>query len=933
MRDHQSSLAIEIQLSAAKLHAKLQRVPRRNLAIVTACLILAALTACCEAGEPATDAAGWALRPVRRPAVPPVRDQSWPATAVDRFILAKLESKELRASTRADKATLIRRATFDLHGLPPTPAELDAFSSDDSPNAFANVVDRLLSSPRYGERWGRHWLDVVRFAESHGFEFDRLRENAWRYRDYVIESLNRDKPYDAFVREQLAGDALSPQRGDAIVATGFLVAGPWDEAGYTSASALLKERIREEELEDMIAAVGQTFLGFTVNCARCHDHKFDPVPQKDYYRFKAALQGVRHGERNALAAAELAERLERSATLNAQINELEDRLALLESKGRQRVLAEQKQRKPAAAPAPFACWTFEAGPHDIVMGIPTTLQGDARIVSGRLKLNGHNAFAKSAPLPGDIREKTLEAWVTLANLAQRGGSPLSLESKAQDIFDAIVFGEKEARKWMVGSSYFRRTVNLAADAETAASDEMIHVAITYHSSNRIAFYRNGILHGKSYVPEGDMAWLQTFPGTNSHLLFGLRHSGSKNGYLAGEIEEARLYDRALTDSEIRASFEAGPLTMTEEQIARNLTPEENKSRSALRAQLSKSRSALGRLPQVPRAYAAIPTNPSPTHVLARGDVEKKREPVTAGGLSVITNLSPEFDLPADAPESARRLRLAQWITDERNPLTARVMVNRIWHYHFGRGLATLPNDFGVNGGLPSHPDLLDWLAAEFVQNGWSIKHLHRLIMLSSVYQQRSTPARRDMLLAKDIDADNHLLWKFPMRRLEAEALRDALLSLGGNLNERLGGPGYRPFKVTVSGSNFYDPIDEAEPEFYRRTVYRMGVHSGKSAFLDSLDCPDPSTKTPARAVTTTPIQSLGLMNNPFVLRQARRFSERLQREAGGDLHSQVEKGYRFAFGRPPTAHELQETAALATEHGMDSVAWTLINASEFVYLR
>ena len=321
-----------------------RRVDRRSIAYgaLTLCALIAAQ---CLASEPTADRGTrtqWALRPVKRLVIPLAGESPAIRTPVDRFIVAALETKGLRLSPNADKAMLLRRATFDLHGLPPTPADQQAFEADNSPEAFARVVDRLLASPRYGEHWTRHWLDVIRFAESHGFEFDRLRENAWRYRDYIVDSFNSDKPYDRFVREQLAGDVLTPQSRDGIIATGFLVAGPWDEAGYTSASAVLKERIREDELEDMIAAVSQTFLALTVNCARCHDHKFDPIPQQDYYRIKAALQGVRHGERSALTTDEANDRETRVSALQEEIAALETRLTTLETKGRR--LAMERRR-------------------------------------------------------------------------------------------------------------------------------------------------------------------------------------------------------------------------------------------------------------------------------------------------------------------------------------------------------------------------------------------------------------------------------------------------------------------------------------------------------------------------------------------------------------------------------------------------------------
>jgi len=595
----------------------------------------------------------WAFKPPVRPPIPSVKHKDWPRTPIDYFILASLEEKGLPPAPMANKTTLLRRVTFDLHGLPPTPAELDAFVADKSPNAFARAVDRLLASPHYGERWGRHWLDVARFAESHGFEYDKIRENAWRYRDYVVQSFNEDKPYFQFVKEQIAGDALLPASREGIVATGFLVAAPYDEAGNTSASALLKARIREEELEEMIGAVSQTFLGLTVNCARCHDHKFDPIPQRDYYRLKAALDGVRHGERSLALAAE--------------------------------------------------------------------------------------ATARSSP----------------------------------------------------------------AAAET------------------------------------------------------------------------------------------------------------------------------------PKAYAANSRQPGPTFVLARGDVEKKLEPVTAAGLSAFSTLTADFGLNADAPEQERRVKLADWIANAANPLTARVMVNRVWHYHFGRGIVGTPNDFGVNGERPSHPELLDYLASEFVAQGGSIKKLHRLILLSSTYQQSgdTTAKARHQPSPAELDADNQLLWHFPLRRLEAEAIRDAVLSVSGQINLQTGGASYRPFTVFVSNSHFYNLTDPVGPEFNRRTIYRMTVHSGRDPLLDSLDCPDPSTKTPVRSFTTTPIQALGLMNDGFIQREAKAFAERLARDAGQSTKAQIQRAWRLSLSRPPRKDETTRAAALAQEHGMESVCLVLLNSSEFLYVR
>jgi hypothetical protein len=366
-----------------------------------------------------------------------------------------------------------------------------------------------------------------------------------------------------------------------------------------------------------------------------------------------------------------------------------------------------------------------------------------------------------------------------------------------------------------------------------------------------------------------------------------------------------------------------------EQVLKALSDSQRKQRGILLGELLKYRAAIQNMPPLALAYAANGGAAEQTFLLARGDVEKKRERVSAGGLSAIKTLSSDFGLDFDAPEAQRRLKLAEWIANPSNPLTARVLVNRVWHYHFGRGLVSTPNDFGFNGGRPSHPELLDWLASEFIRRGWSIKKLHKLILMSNTYRQ--SPRYNQEAAARD--GGNRLLWRFAPRRLEGEAIRDAMLSVSGQLNPRMGGPSFRPFTVKVFNSNFYILTDPIEPEYNRRTVYRIGVNSAKSPFLDALDCPDPSVKIPRRNVTTTPLQALGLMNNSFVLRQAHHFAERVKNEAGADPTGQVLLAYRLAFGRPPLEMELARAITLAKEHGLGSFCWVLLNASEFLYIR
>ncbi|HEV3002878.1 MAG TPA: DUF1549 domain-containing protein, partial [Pirellulales bacterium] len=401
----------------------------------------------------------WSLRPIAPPAPPAADDPAWNASPIDAFVWARLQAAGLRPSAPADRRTLIRRLAFDLLGLPPAPDEVEAFVYDPSPRAYEDLVDRYLASPHYGERWARHWLDVARFGESQGFERDKLRPNAWPYRDWVIAAFNDDMPYDEFVRLQLAGDVLRPGDPLAQIATGFLVAGPWDEVGQTQQSEAMRAVVRQDELEDLVGATSQTFLALTVNCARCHDHKFDPISQRDYYRVAAALGGVRHGDHASLVGDETAALAGQRAVLEQPIVELRNKLAAIDGPARHRVLSTRpRQEKTAVAvPPPIARWDFTVGPHDQIGDLDAELQGGAKQTEQGLTLDGVDAFAVTRPLARDLTEKTLEAWVSLARFDQGGGGVIGLQTLDGQAFDSIVYGEREPRRWLAGSNGFVRS--------------------------------------------------------------------------------------------------------------------------------------------------------------------------------------------------------------------------------------------------------------------------------------------------------------------------------------------------------------------------------------------------------------------------------------------------------------------------------------------
>jgi mono/diheme cytochrome c family protein len=894
----------------------------------------------------------WSLQPLKMPAAP--------AAALDAFVQAKLAAKGLALSPEADPRTLIRRVTFDLTGLPPTPEEVEAFAESYGANgthqshephpAYRALVDRLLASPRYGERWGRHWLDVARYTESQGFEYDRLRDNAWHYRDYVIRAFNADKPYDRFMREQIAGDLLDPVTTDGMVAPSLLVCGPWDQAGNAQANATQKMITREDELEDLLGVVGQTFLGLTVNCARCHAHKFDPIPHEDYYRMKAVFEGVKHGEREiaiADAQEEPAKNRARRAELGNAIVASAKTVAQLEAAGAKAAAGKRPATAPPPGPAALARWTFDGSPASVM---PGRALGGAEIAHGRLKLAKPGAFFKTEPLPRDIGERTLEAWVSLATVEQGGGAAISLETSKGGEFDAIVFGERQPKKWMAGSANFARTQDLALPDETAAPGTLIHVAMVYRADQTIAFFRNGQPAGKAYSAKS----LATYKAGDGHVLLGLRHTGAGGGYLSGEIAQAALYDRALSAAEIAASFRAGGSSVSPAEILAALTVEQRAARENALAEGQKLSAALESLPPAkpPRretSYVGTRVQPSPTKRLVRGDVHSPAEIVAPGALVAVFNLESDFGLAADAPEAQRRLKFADWLADARNPLPARVMVNRVWHLHFGQGLVATPNDFGASGTKPTHPELLDWLAGKFIASGWSVKALHRLILNSATYRQSSSvqysvgsiqsgasasPAAATehrtlnteyFQKAAALDADNTLLWRFSPRRLEAEAVRDAMLAVSGQLDLQMGGPSFRGASYASDG--------KGGPDSNRRTVYRMNVNSGKDPLLDAFDCPDPAVKTPRRGATITPLQALELMNNAFVQRQAKGLAQRALNAAAGDPPAAIQTAYRLALGRPPTAAEARLAQAAAQERGLPSVCWALLNSTEFVYVQ
>lgn len=641
------------------------------------------------------DKSWWSLQPLAKvePPTPPGLPTTWAANPIDRFVFAKLAEKGLKPSPPADPRTLIRRVTFDLTGLPPTPEAVEAFAKDPSDAAYAKLVESLLASSAYGEHWGRHWLDVVRFGESNGFERNVLIDNAWPFRDYVIRSFNEDKPFDRLVREHLAGDVVAAGDPANEIGTAFLVTGPYDNVG--NQDAVQAAMIRANTLDEIVRATGEAFLGVTVGCARCHNHKFDPITQQDYHRFAAAVAGVHHGERPVGSA--------------EQVKKVNDLRAALEK--RRGELSQESRRIRAMA---------------AVAGFPSVASRNAKV------------DAERAAVEAEFRKPT--------------GIPV--------------------------------------------------------------------------------LW-------------------------AGQFRPA----------------------------------------------------------------------PGPFHVFAGGDPQKKTEPVALAGPEFVASAK-NFQLPATASESERRKALADWIVAGDNPLTPRVLANRIWAWHFGTGIVDTPSDFGYMGGKPTHPELLDWLAARIHVDGWKLKPLHRLIVTSQAYRQSST----NRIEAAKIDGDSRFLWRFPPRRLAGEEVRDAMLTVAGKLNAKPGGPGFRLYQYVQDNVATYLPLDNPGPETYRRAVYHQNARAARVDVLTDFDCPDPAFAAPRRSSTTTPMQALALFNHKFTLDMADALVARSKVDAGPDADARIRRLFALTFCRSPTGDELTAARKLADTHGLRAVARAVLNANEFLYV-
>ena len=881
----------------------------------------------------AADPVPWSLRPLNPPRVPAAADAGWSRNPLDRFIFAQLTENKLVPAAAADRRTLLRRLALDLTGLPPSPEVVAAFIDDPHPDAYEKQVDALLNSPRHGEHWARHWLDLASYADTHGNDHDFIRPHAWPYRDYVIQSLNQDKPYSRFVQEQVAGDVLFPEDPAATVALGFLAASPWDHTlMVTVREDTVDHRLAQVlDRDNMVTSVMSTFQSLTVHCARCHNHKFDPISQREYYALQAVFAGVDRADRPYDAEPATHRR-------RGELRSEQQRIAERAPSVMARLAEPATQRRVADYAAEVAKRERAWSPLEVMSVVSTGGANLSRESDGSWFVSGvrpaRDTYIVTARWrAGALRALRLETLPD-ARLPQHGPGR----------FDNGHFHLTEFRAFLAPAGSRTNASPLKFARASADQNEGPGMSAAQAIDGNDATHWG--IHPHYGVPHEAVFELAeaTEVTADTTVTILLEHLGTATGHGIGRFRLSASDAIGTADSlvpppaEIVRRLRIPPDQRTADD-ARDL---------ALAVLAEDNARALAALPPAQSVYAVTrdfpvdgnfkpPTGPRPIQLLKRGDLHQPGELVGPGTIGCLPGLSGELTVVDPADESQRRAALARWLTDERNVLTWRSVVNRVWHYHFGRGLCDTPSDFGRMGGLPSHPELLDWLAVWFRDEAHgSLKALHKLIVTSAAYQQSSqaSPA------AQALDPENRLLSHMNRPRLSAEELRDAVLQLSGRLDLTMGGPSVVQFgdkgDATFNpGGNpaylDYEHFDPDAPAHRRRAVYRFLFRTVADPFMDALDCPDGGAGIAVRGVSTTALQAFALLNDAFLIRQSEHLAARIVPPGTGPMAA-ADAAFRHILLRAPKDAERAQMASYIQRHGLANACHLLLNSNEFLYV-
>ncbi|MEX2671156.1 MAG: DUF1553 domain-containing protein [Phycisphaeraceae bacterium] len=868
------------------------------------------------------DADWWSFKPIEPVAVPEHEgaDAAWVRNPIDAFVIDKLREQGLSPSPEADRRTLIRRIYYDLTGLPPSYEQVEAFVNDPDPKAYEKLVDKLLASPAYGERWARHWLDMAGYADTHGFDKDKTRNNAYHYRDYVVRSFNEGKPYERFIREQLAGDVLYPNTKDGVVATGFIVAGGWDFVGHVELreGTTDKDLTRSLDRDEMIDTVFGGLTSLTVACARCHTHKFDAIAHEDYYRMQAVFAGIERAPRpfpkDPQVAAKREQLIKQIADVEARLTELTEQVS-----------------------------TQGGGDLTQLRKKITSMVAD-RGGKGHASRGYHSDIVDDPATPGwvqvDLGEPTAIAHIVLAptfdtfnNIGDGFGFPVRFKvelSNDADFAERVVVDDQSRTDFPnpgivphvatadgQKARYVRVSVNKRANRQDDYIFALAELAVLNAAGENVA--RGQAVQSDSSI-EAANRW------GRANLTNGIYEAmpAEEDADHLPALAEAVAREREITEELFDDAFRAKRQQLLDEIAALQQQREGLPEATGMVYAAATEFSSQGNFTPPPNG------EPRPVHVLARGEVTQPGKEVGPGAIGALEHLDHHFQAIDDlSKEGQRRAAAAEWILDKDNPLTWRSIVNRIWHHHFGRGIVATLQDFGRMGEQPTHPQLLDYLALEFRDSDQSFKDLHRMIVTSATYRQASK-VRSDMAA---LDSGNHYLWRMNVRKLEAEAIRDATMAVSGTLDREMYGPGYRLFGFIDDHSPhyLYDEHDVDNPDTLRRSIYRFIVRSVPDPLMETLDCADPAQNVHVRNSTLTALQALSLMNNPFMVRQSEHFAARLSGHADNPVE-QIRRGFRLAYGRNPNRDEIELLMPIVQEHGLANFARLLYNANEMIFI-